>query len=263
MIKKIICFAIVIVSFAFYLSASILETKSIESVRMHLTPTTLIIFDIDNTLIEPVQELGSDQWFCHRIMEYKNLGLPGGEAIEKALSEWTAIQSITKVKPVEKITPALIAQMQQEGYAVMGLTSRGLGLATRTVEQLKSVGIELLQTSPTKEEVYLTNHHGILYRAGILFTSGTHKGNALVKLFHSIDYNPERVVFIDDKETHLKDVYQALDAYHIPFLGLRYGFLDEKVASFNKRIADIQFAHFGHILSDEEASLLLGGSRSE
>lgn len=256
--KKVTVWALVLISVIFSLPALIVETNSIESVKTHADPNTLILFDIDNTLIEPVQELGTDQWFEHRIMEYKALGLPSGEAKEKALSEYVAIHSITKVKPVEKITPSFIAQLQQEGYVCMGLTSRGLSLATRTVEQLKSVGIELTQTAPSKEDFYFTNHHGVLYRAGILFASGTHKGNALVKLLHHLHLIPEKIVFIDDKLQQLKDTQKALENDGIAFVGLRYGFLDEKVANFRKVVADIQFAHFGHILSDEEAALLIG-----
>ncbi|CRX38870.1 DUF2608 domain-containing protein [Estrella lausannensis] len=259
--KKVVLWSVVLISLIFRLPALIVETHSIESVRTHAGPTTLILFDIDNTLIEPVQELGTDQWFEHRLTEYKALGLPAGEAKEKTVSEYVAIHSITKVKPVEKVTPSLIAQLQQEGYICMGLTARGLSLATRTVEQLKSVGIELTQTAPSKEEFYFTNHHGVLYRAGILFASGTHKGNALVKLLRHLHYCPDKIVFIDDKLNQLKDVEHTLENEGIAFVGLRYGFLDEKVAGFRKAVADLQFAHFGHILSDEEAALLMGETK--
>ena len=43
----------------------------------------------------------------------------------------------------------------------------------------------------------------------------------------------------------------------IPFIGLRYGKLDDKVKNLDVDLADLQFEHFGHILSDAEARELL------
>jgi hypothetical protein len=65
-------------------------------------------------------------------------------------------------------------------------------------------------------------------------------------------------VFINDKKTHLKDVEGVVSPKGISFTGLRYSYSDQRVAKFNKDIADIQWnqSTFHHILSDEEAEAL-------
>ena len=39
----------------------------------------------------------------------------------------------------------------------------------------------------------------------------------------------------------------------IPFIGLRYGFIDEKVKNFDPKAAEIQYKRFVNILSNKEA----------
>lgn len=239
------------------LPAEIYETYNMSELYDHLKPGMLVVFDIDNTLIEPVQELGSNQWFENRIKEYVSYGHNKGEALEKALREWTAIQSITLVKLVEPGIDAIVKDLQEQGYTVMGLTTRGLGLSTRTVEQLQTVGIDLSVTAPSHEEVFFMNERGVLFRGGALFTAATHKGEALRKFLEASNYEPTSIMFVNDKYSHLVPVEEYCTKDDIPYVGLRYGFTDEKVKNHRKQIAEIQFYHFGHILSDDAAERIL------
>lgn len=235
------------------LNAKIIETFHMQEMMDYLARDTLIIFDIDNTLMEPIQELGNDQWFYHRLENLEKNGVSYEKALDIALSEWYAIQNITKVKVVEEGTQEFLSSLEKQGYMIMGMTTRGLGLAMRTVEQLKSIGISLAPNAPIHKDVFFDNKQGVLFRDGILFTSGTHKGEALMKFLDIINYTPKHVVFINDKATHLRQTEGTVLERGIPFIGLRYGYLDEKVANFNPELADIQFKHFGFIMSDEEA----------
>jgi len=257
MTKSIRTLCLLFYCFTTILEAEIHETYDINEVRHYITPETLVIFDIDNTVIEPVQTIGSDQWFHYRIDYHKDHGYSDSLALETALEEWVAVQNITQVKEVQEGCSQLIADLQNEGYTVMGLTTRGLGMSTLTVRQLKRLDIDLSATAPTQEEVFLKNKRGVLFRGGILFTAGTHKGMALAKFLHLIETKPQHIVFINDKASHLKEVEVIADKYRVPFNGLRYGYTDEKVNKLNKEIADLQFEFFGHILSDHEAKNLL------
>src|SRR4051812_39411252 len=97
--------------------------------------------------------------------------------------------------------------MQKNNTPVIGLTTQGLTLATRTVMQLKSLSIDLSKTAPSAQDFYFLNgQNGVLYRQGILFTSGTPKGEALIKFLDTVGYHPKRVVFINDKKNHLQDM---------------------------------------------------------
>lgn len=145
----------------------------------------------------------------------------------------------------------------QEKYKVIGFTTRGLALATRTVHQLKSIGIDLTTSALTEEEIFFQNGHGVIFRKGILFTSGTHKGKAFGKFLNILNITPKSVLFINDKASDLAQVEEYCLENNIPFIGLRYGYLDEKVKNFRADIADVQFTKFKHILSDHEADKFL------
>lgn len=238
------------------LCAEIVEVKHFSDIKRHLSSDTLVILDIDNTLITPIQEVGTDQWFCHRRDWYELQGCNSGDALEYALAEWEAVQNITKVMAVEPGIPAVVQELQKT-YTVMGLSTRGLALATRTVHQLKDVGIDLAVATLSREDIPLLNPQAILFRRGILFTSGTHKGQALLKLLEKVHYSPKRIVFINDKGTNLREVEVACEERKIPFIGLRYGALDEKVKAFRSDVARVQFEHFKMILSDKEAQHLM------
>lgn len=239
------------------LSGAIFEAPCFSDILKEADKKTLVLLDIDDTLMIPVQSLGSDVWFRYRKEELEKGGITSKEALEKALSEWEAIRHLTKMKLVEPGIDQVVAKMQKEGFLIMGLTTQGLALATRTVQQLISLGIDLSLTAPSSENHYFQNNHGVLYRQGILFTSGTHKGKAILKFLREVELSPKKIVFINDKQTHLQEVEGEVEKAGISFVGLRYSASDERVNAFDPAIAEIQFAPFKKLLSDEEAEAVL------
>jgi len=245
------------------LHAEIIETKSMDQLYNYLKPNTLVIFDVDNTLIEPVQSIGSDQWFRHRISYWVDQGMVQEEALEKALAEWMAVQNISQMQLAEPNIDKIVRHLQERNFTVMGLTTRGLGMSTRTNQQLAILGIDLSKTAPTTDDVFFMNVRGVLFRGGTLFTANTHKGIALFKLLDQFDYTPKMILFINDKRSHIVPIEEEAAKRNIPFIGLRYGRLDEKVKNLNSEITEIQFERFGHILSDEEARKILNERKAE
>jgi hypothetical protein len=237
------------------LQAEIIETAHFQQIRDHVTPDTLVVVDIDDTLLITKQMLGCDEWFMMRLAEHEQLS-PKNVALERCLAEYFAIRHLSKMEIVEPGTEAILGALQKEGYKVMGLTTQGLALATRTCIQLNEVGINLLASAPhPHDECVSVRGHTVLYRQGILFTSGTAKGEALFGLCDKIGYKPARILFINDKASHLRDIEVAAEARGVPFIGLRYAFSDEKKKAFDPEIARYQFTHstFDSMVSDEEA----------
>ncbi len=246
---------------AHFLRAEIVEISEISKITEHLKEGTLVVFDCDNVLIEPVQLLGSDQWGSYQIKKYQNEGLSLNEAIKRVSFEWTSIQNITAVQTPEKKTAAFVQQLQQQKIPLIGLTGRGFEMAPRTLDQLHTIGIDLSTTAPSQEEVLFksdkTIHKAfswVLFDHGILFTARMHKGEALFTLLGKLPATFERIVAIDDKLSALQQLEESCKKRGIPFVGLRYAYLDEKINNFSIEIAEKQFAHFVHLLSDAETS---------
>lgn len=257
----LICFSLTTVC---SLHGQIIETKKFKEITDYVRPKTLVIVDIDDTLLVPVQTLGTDVWFSSRLEHYLQIIKDPSLALDKTLAEWEAIRHLTDIKIVEEGSDEIISEMQKNNVVIMGLTTQGLALATRTVVQLKALSIDLSKTAPSSQDSYFINgKNGVLYRRGILFTSGTSKGEALLKFLDIINYHPESIIFINDKKAHLQDVEKSVELRKMNFIGLRYSSSDQRVAGFRKEIGDIQWTHstFDHLLSDEEASCLLNSIR--
>lgn len=225
----------------------IIEAKNFQSIEQYMTEGTLGLLDIDNTQIKPRQTMGSDQWFRHRVTvrNQENPTKPQ-DAIDLALMDWYAVQNLTEAVAVEESTPACIAKLQDEGHMLMGFTTRSASLAMPTHRQLTSVGIDLTRTSPQIEQVVFLNPHEVKYRHGALYTSGTDKGEAFDKfLSHITDVFPrdkvQSVLFINDREADLVQLQRKVDALGIPYLGVRYSFMDEEVKQSDMVEADRQF----------------------
>lgn len=249
-----------------FINAEIIETSRFADILNYVNEDTLVLLDVDDTLIVPKQTLGSDIWFTYRMSQLKAEGLSNKDALHKALNEWIAIRHLTEMELVEESTARVVRQIQERGITVMGLTTQDLTLANRTNSQLEGLEIDLRLTAPCDHDCYFAAHHehfktqGILMRHGLLFTSGTKKGEALLNILKHVGLNPKHVIFINDKWTHLHDVAEEMKAKGIEFTGLRYAYSDERVAAFDPQVADTQWSKstFGSILSDKDAKEIIG-----
>ncbi|MDP1609214.1 MAG: DUF2608 domain-containing protein [Chlamydiales bacterium] len=247
--------------FSSSVSSDIIETCHFEEIVSYASPDALVLVDIDDTLLVPVQTLGADVWFLYQLQKNKHERDP----LDKTLAQWEAIRHLTRMKIVEPGSEKIVSALQKKNIRVMGLTTQGLALATRTIQQLLDHQIDLSKTAPSQKDHYFNNGQGVLYRKGVLFTSGTPKGPALRKLLDLMGMSPKKIVFINDKKTHLLDVATAAKELGIEFIGLRYSYSDERVRNFLPELAEVQFHHsnFSHILSDEEAAKILQEQKAQ
>lgn len=235
------------------ISAKIIEINHFSESIPYLTKDTLLILDIDDTLLVPKQMLGSDMWFEDRIKQQKGLSLI--EAFEKTLNEWEGIRHFTQMQVVEPGTQKTIEDLQKKEYAIIGLSTQSLTLSKVTFKQLINNQIDLRVTAPQESYYFQNENKDVLYINGILFTSGTSKGKALFQLLEKTKQRFKRIVFINDKASHLVDIEQVAEKNHVEFIGLRYGYSDFRKKAFDSRTANIQLnqSGFTQILSDEEA----------
>lgn len=257
---------LILSAFLIYLTSAnastFLETNNIEDILSHINEHTLLVFDLDNTLIEPKQTLGSEQWFMNYLKQQENLGVEKKAALKKTIVHYNAIQNASDVQLVDSKTIQVFNKTKHREVSTLGLTSRGAHLKEATLRQLESVGISFKILA--KSGVQATEHtpyplkktkHGIAH-SGIIWTAGSHKGECLVEYLDHLQWKPTHVVFIDDKKDHLYNVENALQKRQIPFIGIRYGYLDAKVKAFNPQISAIQLEYFNKILSDEDAQAI-------
>lgn len=244
--------------------AKVVEVTKMAAIKQAVQPGTVLVFDIDNTLVEASQMYGSDQWFEHLvhtgIVQGQKLGLPqavGKErAIKRAIEIWQPVQKVTTVQPVEKETAGIIEGFQKQGYCTMGLTARPLDIEEATQRHLRSAGINLAAGCKMPEQMKgFEGKQDVGWYNGVLFVGpGNDKGEALVRFLSSNGVQAKRIVFVDDKSRNTDSVERACAKASLDCVSFRYGAADGRVKKFDPKIAEVQGQLYGKILSDEEAA---------
>jgi hypothetical protein len=238
--------------------SAIYQSRNIRDILRHCSYNTLLILDLDNTVIEPVQELGSDQWFTC-FMEYAiKLTLDKAEAFSLVITIYNAVQQHVRHQTVEANVINLLRTLQAIGIPVLGLTARSDMIAKHTLQQLLDNGIDFSR--------YWGNAHIKLMQAGdkiavfndgIIFCSGLDKGKCYRAFSILHGGTPSDVLMADDKESNLLVVKAAVEAEGSTFVGLRYGFLDEKVAAVDLEKANLELIQISHLLPEAARAAMI------
>ncbi len=227
------------IMFSMLLISSLAQAKVIESNRyadvlQYVGEGTLVVTDLDNTVIRPAQTIGSDQWGMNVIAKLKKAGLPDKEAKDIGVSMFATVQSNSKVRTVEVTTISNLHRAIEQGSLLLGLTARPLYLVDVTMKQLKSVQFPLLGSGFRS-----TPATGVIEQNKVIFV-GPHlnKGEVLREYIKKDEYkNIRRIVFIDDKLHHAQDVDKALSNSGLEVISIRYGAADAWVKSFDEEKA--------------------------
>lgn len=199
---------------------------------------TVIVLDIDNTLAHPETLIGSEEWVAHLINTYGDTSITDAKARFASIAPlyYDVIHGI-EFQPVEPISIDIIKQLQNSGLVVIGLTARSFEISDRTIDQLYKIGIDLSHASVWHEELWHDCHLSYCHKNGIIFCDGNDKGKVLNHLFDRLNYQPSKIIAVDDKERHLQAIARAIYP-EIEFVGIRYAHLDEKVRNFDGIAAD-------------------------
>jgi hypothetical protein len=223
--------------------AQIIETKELKKIMEHLeNEHDIVVFDLDNTLVELTHERGGDQWFSAMIALAVENGFEQVAASKKILPLYFSLQQGRDLQLTEPDAHELVSQLQKSGRHVIALTSRSLPLKDRTVQQLTRLNI-LFSKLHHPDEVAVQGLESAQYAHGILFCGWNNKGEVLTRFFDQLSYKPRKMIFVDDKHKYVKAVQDHAEKKAIGFLGIRYGGCDEKVQQFQ--------------LSDEDKKWLL------
>jgi hypothetical protein len=238
--KIIILFTLIFFSTPNY--ALIIESDHLSVILDYISPlNTLVIFDIDNTLVHPTEELSSDEWFYYLVDKKMAEGFDHVTAVHYCLPAAVYAQFNVDVEPTEQGIPELIANLIDNNIAVMALSARSFFVADRTVEQLNNNNITFFIPDVSSADFVIPTTYPCFYKDYILFSGTNDKGEILHYFFDIMDYHPETVIFIDDKMKNIVSVEKALEAHCIPFIGIRYSGCDDRVKNFDPAKSDAQW----------------------
>jgi FMN phosphatase YigB (HAD superfamily) len=228
----------------------LIETKSIEDVLKYVKPNALVVFDIDNTIAAPSGEIGTDQYSSYLIEKYLKEGMSYQAALDKVLPLLFQIQDYVKLYPLEKETLKVLDYLRAKKIPTVALTSRSIQIAQRTIDQLAEAGIVLQAPLSFARELSFAVDVPALYKDNIIFCAKNDKGKALMNLLKQFNYSPDCIIYVDDRISHIFSVEKECLNNHIRYIGIRYGYCDERVKNFDP------------IRAQQEYEQLIGGIAS-
>lgn len=212
------------------LHAVIIETSSLADVFKYADKNSIVVFDIDSTLIEV--EHGVEYWVEHKQNKLEKMGLQPDQACDLVLYTFFIISRVAKLLPIND-SPAIINKLQKMGIRTMALTNRSLPIVKRTIKLLKDIGIDFSKNALFKNDLVINITHKGMFSKGIIFSGKNDKGNMLREFFKSINYTPKKLIYVDDKIKHVKSVEKEFDDGSLEYIGIRYSFMDDKKKNFD------------------------------
>jgi hypothetical protein len=232
--------------FAFTLltsEAKIISTDKIIDIEAEFAQAdneTLVIFDYDDVLLEPVDAalLTENEKVSNKIA----IDLMKGKNVFKD-QMITALSILTrdmKTRLVHDKCPLLITVLQSRGIKTVLLTLCGAGKqgVVEAVENVRrghllNVGIDFRKSwiglkrfefpNIARKLSPFCNFHCPSFVDGMLFASGADKGNVLKAFLSKIpQYKFKKIIFIDDKLKNLKSVGKVCNEIGVQFIGIEF-----------------------------------------
>ena len=194
------------------------------------TKRTLLVLDIDDTLLTSDGFFGSDKWYeWQKTLPASDPGKVPCLFDVISLNYETGGQRATQPDG-----PALVNAVQVDKLL---LTSRNPLYRGGTLRTLRDAGYALpaplagqadgsswdFRKAPDAAPVRIT------YDQGVFMTTGQDKGLVLLDLLRRLDLRYDRVVLVDDGEKNISNMQNALRDAGIDYLGLHYTRVDKSV----------------------------------
>lgn len=204
---------------------------------------TLIVCDIDDTLIRPYVNVGSDTWF--------NFSVNSNKDIQDILDKTYLLFSMLKFKGVEEnntndFVKFLKSNHDSGNVKFLCLSSRNVIFMSHTIKHLTDCGYsDLIQKNSLRMKNSLhinvdsnsNNVTKIRYLDNLCLTSGHNKGIVLLKIltehFNITGEIFNDIFFIDDTEKNVNMVSETLNSQNLEFLketnlyGIKYTYMEE------------------------------------
>lgn len=232
---------------------------------------TLIIFDVEDVLLEPRDTVLQ---FNHKTFV---------KDIERKLAEKYSNKEVDNINssillqrhnaPVNNDMAQIIDKAQNRGVKVMALTNCRTGkfgkissMEEWRLQELKKHGYHFDKSwTNINDKIFSIqgedSRDNIIFKNGVIFTSHSHtKGDALREFLKYSKIEPKSIIFIDDKEHNIKSVQDVASDMKIEFTGIEYTASKEHDTKLNEKRASLQFEVVekeGKWLSDKEADDIL------
>jgi hypothetical protein len=199
---------------------------------------TLLVLDIDDTLLTSPEFFGSDGWY-----EWQR-ALPDGNPDKiRCLYDVIAMNYESGVQVATQADgPSIINSLK---FDKIIQTSRSLASRAATIRELLDAGYDLPPTLAQKIDgkLYQLNPADpksatISYHRGIYMGGGQDKGTLLSRLIDEGSLQYDRIVFVDDGFKNIESMRVAMEARKVEYRGLFFTRISKAVTPDKERLAE-------------------------
>jgi len=215
------------------------KTDSLKLAQQVGKENVIVVFDIDNTLLAMEQGLGADQWYDWQ----KNLSKEdrcNPQNVGNRFAVQGAMYFVSAMRSTQQDGADQVRAIQEQGIAVIALTSRGQDYQLQTFRELRrndfSFTYSAIGPAGGYDKPFIPVEDGrlSLYEDGVFLTAGQHKGRMLYALLEKTGTQlPAVIVMADDKQKNLDAVKETFSALDVPVRAWRYTGEDENVSNFD------------------------------
>lgn len=217
-------------------TATVIRTDRIATLVELCREGDIVFLDLDDTLLS-TEPSASEAWAAAFAGSLEANGVPkGGAAWEAACCLWMGLQSSCEVRAVEgEATVRAMKALAAAGHALVGLTARSPEALEETAQQLASCHLSALLSSGSLGVLApaAAGKFGGLSRSdslrpplihdrGVVYCCGSRKPQGLAAFEAKYGGGSGRVVFVDDKLSHVFALRDALQPSGRQFLGVHY-----------------------------------------
>jgi hypothetical protein len=191
---------------------------------------TLLVLDIDDTLLTSPTFFGSDAWYeWQKTLSPQSPGYVPCKFDVIAMNYEAGTQVPTQADAVAAINAIALDKVM--------VTSRSPTYRGGTIRELKQAGYELpapLQPGlagaiydyqPDASHPAVT----LSYHQGVLMVAGQNKGQALLDLLKHLQVGYDRVVLVDDGDKNINDMRDAMAPAGIEYRAVKYNRIDKNI----------------------------------
>ncbi|MBL8271339.1 DUF2608 domain-containing protein, partial [Steroidobacter sp.] len=192
--------------------------------------STLLVLDIDDTLLTSRTFFGSDAWY-----EWQKTLTPQSPGYVPCKFDLIALNYEAGTQmPTQEDAVAAINSIRVDKII---LTARSPLTRGGTIRELKEAGYELpaalqpefagaiYEYRPDPQAAGTT----VSYHDGVLMVAGQNKGKVLLDLLKQLQVTYDRIVLVDDGQANIAAMREAVTAAGIGFRGVHYTRIDKTV----------------------------------
>lgn len=193
---------------------------------------TLLVLDIDDTLLTSDGFFGSDKWY-----EWQKHLAADDPGKVPCLFDVIALNYETGTqRPTQPNGPALINPLTVDKLL---LTSRSALYRGGTLRTLRQNGYALPAMLGQRKDGQIWDFRKspdarpirVVYDQGLFMTTGQDKGKTLLELLQRLRLRYDRIVLVDDGQANIDNMQAALRNAGIAYLGLHYTRIDKTVSA--------------------------------